>query len=361
MTELTADPVCTRCDKDVGGSGEATLSLSCKCRFHSKCLWDYVTKELVSGQSLTCPDCGVDLELHEINKLAARMKTLLITPKLHGENREFEPDASVSLDGAARAGEGTSAEEKIMERITGSDEWDRTSLLGAGGFGAVYRVRSRLVDGRVYALKVEDKFLDAQEFCDDCDQHVREKILKEISTLSGLEHESIIRYYQGWIEAAELVVKVDEEEDEDDDDDDDAAADDTSASRSPAVCSDFSFDRESVSHSDSQAASPYQFRVTVCIQMSLAEGDTLKDMFQSAGRAIHAIENRRMLYDLASALAYMHEKGVIHRDIKPANIFIGSGGSVKLGDFGLSKDGMLPVLSATQVTAFGAGLATCTT
>jgi serine/threonine protein kinase len=34
----------------------------------------------------------------------------------------------------------------------------------------------------------------------------------------------------------------------------------------------------------------------------------------------------------------MHTHGVLHRDIKPENIFVMEDGSVRLGDFGLSKE-----------------------
>ena len=45
----------------------------------------------------------------------------------------------------------------------------------------------------------------------------------------------------------------------------------------------------------------------------------------------------RYISQIARAIEYAHDKGVIHRDIKPANILIDSSGRVLLTDFGVSK------------------------
>src|ERR1700686_5330650 len=69
--------------------------------------------------------------------------------------------------------------------------------------------------------------------------------------------------------------------------------------------------------------------------MELVEGPTLADRI--AAGPIPIEESLRIARQIAEALEYAHEKGVIHRDLKPANVKITPEGVVKVLDFGLAK------------------------
>jgi serine/threonine protein kinase len=69
-------------------------------------------------------------------------------------------------------------------------------------------------------------------------------------------------------------------------------------------------------------------------------------------------ESVRLLCDIAAALSYAHEQGVVHRDIKPANILIQDGHAI-LADFGVAAALSLPGDTAhSRITRPGMTLGT---
>uniref|UniRef100_A0AAQ6AAV9 non-specific serine/threonine protein kinase n=1 Tax=Amphiprion ocellaris TaxID=80972 RepID=A0AAQ6AAV9_AMPOC len=270
------------------------------------------------------------------------------------------------------------------------NEFEELQLLGKGAFGAVIKVQNKL-DGCYYAVKRIQVNPACKQF---------RRIKGEVTLLSRLNHENIVRYYNAWIERHEtpstgVLSNTDSSEPRSTDEKPPQCRDpphhinelglpdnvediapppalsssvewSTSIERSSsAKCSghqssddedDDDDDDEDVFCAsflplDSDSRSDIIFdngdeSIDEMSQMEYCEKSTLRDTID---HGLHQDQNRlwRLFREILDGLAYIHEQGMIHRDLKPVNIFLDSQDHVKIGDFGLATDHPANVVSFT--------------
>ncbi len=72
------------------------------------------------------------------------------------------------------------------------------------------------------------------------------------------------------------------------------------------------------------------------VLMEYIAGPSLADLIDDSPEGLGPEKTAFFLREIAKGLSYLHDHGIVHRDLKPANIFY-ENGSVKIGDYGLSK------------------------
>ena len=262
-------------------------------------------------------------------------------------------------------------------------DFEEIVSLGKGGFGQVFKVRNR-IDNRFYAIKriaLNPKNVASNR-----------KTLREVTTLSRLYHERIVRYYQAWIEeedekedqittkeetfhnapieeSSDFVVFADNEADSSSSstvvDSVDWLSTKIQAARkmysvetSTLGNANFSLSKLSTSNlTEVKKSSTSDQTVTwpstegnnsssrkqfLYIQMEFCPNQTLREVIDDG---VSTEEAWRLFRQILEGLAYIHKQGMIHRDLKPGNIFIDANGDAKLGDFGLAVTSALTTKS----------------
>ncbi|XP_012065156.1 eIF-2-alpha kinase GCN2 isoform X2 [Jatropha curcas] len=186
------------------------------------------------------------------------------------------------------------------------NDFEELQPLGHGGFGHVVLCKNKL-DGRQYAVKkirLKDKSLP-----------VNDRILREVATLSRLQHQHVVRYYQAWFETGIA-----------------GSFGDATWGSSTAASSTFSHRGASSADvgQDNKLESTYLY-----IQMEYCPR-TLRQDFESYN---HFDKERawHLFRQIVEGLAHIHGHGIIHRDLTPNNIFFDARSDIKIGDFGLAK------------------------
>ncbi|KAL9340084.1 hypothetical protein Peur_066303 [Populus x canadensis] len=186
------------------------------------------------------------------------------------------------------------------------NDFEELQPLGHGGFGHVVLCKNKL-DGRQYAVKkirLKDKTLP-----------VNDRILREVATLSRLQHQHVVRYYQAWFETGVVVIFGD-------------------STWGSATATSSTFSHKGASSAgvgqENKLESTYLY-----IQMEFCPR-TLRQVFESYNH-FDKDQAWHLCRQIVEGLAHIHAQGIIHRDLTPNNIFFDARNDIKIGDFGLAK------------------------
>ncbi|KAL6652223.1 hypothetical protein ACP70R_011148 [Stipagrostis hirtigluma subsp. patula] len=206
-----------------------------------------------------------------------------------------------------------------VDLIPTMDHFEVSKQLGKGASGKVYQCAytGSTIDAH-YALKM----IKVEEY-DDIDMY-NSKEPREVNILSCLKDPNVVTFFERSAWTANECSYLDE--------------DGNSYLEQFENASDGSADTESlVSQFGNVALDDFEFERIgpkyIFILMEYCIG-TLKNFLSIEEREINVEQSWTLFEKISEAVKCIHQDGVIHRDLKPDNIFIGSGGRIKIGDFG---------------------------
>jgi len=91
-----------------------------------------------------------------------------------------------------------------------------------------------------------------------------------------------------------------------------------------------------------------QFEDTYFIVMEYINGETLAETIAKE-KSLSSKRTIEISIEIAKALSFAHEQGIVHRDIKPANVMITQTGVAKVSDFGIAQALHSDDMALTQV------------
>ncbi|MCY2994620.1 MAG: SUMF1/EgtB/PvdO family nonheme iron enzyme [Planctomycetota bacterium] len=229
----------------------------------------------------------------------------------------------------------TAREPGVPEKIGRFEVHER---LGAGAFGAVYRARDPVLDREV-AIKVPHASTLQSE-------RRRARFLVEAKAAAQFRHPNIVPVYEAgqdgdiyYIASAFIEGQTLE-----------AAMDDGQFRTAASASGSGEFLPElwrTAQESWDQPGLRKKARTLVAgLRQKRATGGV-----EPAGSTPQHVDFRqaaKLLMDLAGALQYAHQRGIVHRDVKPANIMLDAQGDPLVMDFGLARvdDGIAAVPEA---------------
>jgi serine/threonine protein kinase/predicted amino acid-binding ACT domain protein len=280
-------------------------------------------------------------------------------------------------------------------------EFKVLSSLGKGGFGTVFRCQNVLDcrEYAVKRIRIQS-FVDEWGVSTTHLSNTLRRVLREVKILALLDHPNIVRYYTSWLEIDDGFGSIEEESINDacntlftdhlktkivpqysrvsnpdviknkEQNIDSSDARNLMHMGSVDANDDIGFTWDKIEEIPDAAYQIEQCQhpivstallaqhYTLYIQMQLCSQRTLSDFITSTEKrkrgSLTFIRNDcnskprnaevadlphalQVFSQIISGVKHVHAQGLIHRDLKPSNCFVDEFGTVKIGDFGLSR------------------------